>query len=164
MNLQSFEMEDSRGVKWSASRDYDGSYTCYKNGMSAFDLTLDRDVWEVRNNAPHADTYKNRNEYLRALANVYHRSPVLGVSYKQNIVEVFEWAVNVYKKKGWVIKDCFGPSMATKPAYPRLNQYQLEAVKSVLDHNWTIKRTANKYACSPSTVRRWLDKYTETYA
>lgn len=44
----------------------------------------------------------------------------------------------------------------------KLNPTQTAAAEYVIKHGALIAQAARKYAVSPSTIRRWMDAYTET--
>ena len=115
--IENLEIKEGNGTKWSASRDYDGNYTCYQDGGGAFDLELNDEKWTLRNDAPHSSQYRTRKKFLQALAMGTHESPIIAettTTEQPSLANALMWAVINYKKKGWRTRDCFSESMTMK--------------------------------------------------
>jgi hypothetical protein len=122
---ETIDLKDNDGCVWKLSRMFDHideeSFYVYRDGGSAF--TLERKanepkkVWLVFNDDPEADQYKNREEYLRALARSEHQMPLIGYCEfnDESLSQIFEWAIGQYLAAGWNTADVFSDSLATKP-------------------------------------------------
>jgi hypothetical protein len=116
--------ETGTGRRWKAARfDGHGEFDCYLNGSSAFELERDGGRWIVRNDAPHSSQYSSRKQYLRALAQGIHERTEIAscpVDVYPTLEAAFEWAIEVYKDKGWITRDPFSDSLTMERVKKRL--------------------------------------------
>lgn len=119
--IEKIELKDGNGVKWSAMRDWDGDYSCFRNGDSAFSLEIsdDGEKYTVRNDAPHSSQYRTRKQFLCALAEgkfVGKKLATTTATEQPSLTSALMWAIVQYKNKGWRTRDCFSESLTMLPA------------------------------------------------
>lgn len=131
MKLQEMTLTDDKKTKWKLSLIFEfieeESFYVYRDGSSAF--TLERksgepNTWLVFNDDPEESQYKDRRDYLSALAQGNHQMPCIAsrafpkagnVAPGASMSEIFEWSIGEYIAHGWTTADAFSDELTTKP-------------------------------------------------
>ena len=113
MQIDEIRMTDSRDIQWLLRRRGDpNSYDIFRNGQLGCRLIHDpkKNVWNLYNDRPAKGSFRDRDEYLEALAEAVDGEadprlrPLLSSRAGGDLTIVMRWACITYKKRGWTFK------------------------------------------------------------